>query len=172
MVVEVGSAVMNMVMLALGGRTYALHIEHVTEVLRMVAITPLPDAPDPVLGVINLRGRAVPVVSLARRVGVEAPPYHPDTFLVVLSHGEKVMAVPVERVVAVQDVVPEDVEPSPVDGSTTPLIGGVISREDEQILVLDPVVLFDAGLADAVPAPGGDPSADAVGAAREMRRSV
>lgn len=139
---------MNVIEFRLDGRTYALLIEHVLEVLRMVAITPLPEGPEAVLGVINVRGKSVPVVSLASRLGVEPPPYHPDTYLLLLGHGQSTMAVPVHDILGVQDVATEEVEAPPSAGLSAALVGGVVSRADEQILVLDPVVLFDAGLAE------------------------
>lgn len=139
---------MNVVELRIGRRVYALLIDHVLEVLRMVEVTPLPEGPGAVLGVINLRGKSIAVVNLAERLGVEPPPYHQDTYLVVLEHGDRTMAVPVDEVVGVGHVSPEEIEPPPSAGLTATLVGGVISRDEGQLMVLDPVVLFDSGVAD------------------------
>jgi len=54
---------------------YALPLEHVLEVLRMVAIRPVPEGPAWLAGVINLRGRVVPIMDLRARLGL--PPLGP-----------------------------------------------------------------------------------------------
>lgn len=51
----------------LGDRRYALHLSAVERVVRMVDITPLPEAPSIVLGVVNVRGQVIPVVNVRRR---------------------------------------------------------------------------------------------------------
>lgn len=51
------------------GLRYALPLERVERVAQAVAVTPLPDGPDAVLGVVDLHGRIVPVVDLRRRLG-------------------------------------------------------------------------------------------------------
>ncbi|MGQ0601620.1 MAG: chemotaxis protein CheW [Anaerolineales bacterium] len=50
-------------------REYALRLEHVAEVLRMVALTPTPEAPAWLSGLINLRGRVIPVIDVRTRLG-------------------------------------------------------------------------------------------------------
>jgi hypothetical protein len=57
-------------------RSYALPLEQVVEVVRMVAVTPLPDAPAGLAGVVNLRGQLIPMIDLRPRFG--APPTEPD----------------------------------------------------------------------------------------------
>lgn len=55
---------------ALAGETYALPVEAIQEILRVGTITRVPDAPHPVRGILNLRGRVVPVVDLRVRLGL------------------------------------------------------------------------------------------------------
>jgi purine-binding chemotaxis protein CheW len=71
------------VVFRLQDRQYAFPLATVEEVLRMVAITEVPESPDWIAGVINLRGRTVPVVDLRTRLGL--PPRAPslDTAIVV-----------------------------------------------------------------------------------------
>ena len=52
----------------LAGRSYGLPLEQVVEVLRMVSLTPVPDAPDWLSGILNLRGEPVPVIDLRQRL--------------------------------------------------------------------------------------------------------
>ena len=64
------ASMIRLILLEVDGQTYALHLEAVDRVLRMVAVTPLPGAPDAVEGVINIQGEVVPVVSIRRRLGL------------------------------------------------------------------------------------------------------
>jgi purine-binding chemotaxis protein CheW len=65
------------------GRRYALGIDVVERVVRAVAVTPLSDGPEVVLGVINLHGRVVPVLDLRRRLGHPGREIRSDDHLVI-----------------------------------------------------------------------------------------
>ena len=71
----------------LGDVTHALPAEDVSEVLGMVLITPLPDAPPWLTGVINLRGTVIPVIDLRVRIGVAAHEVDLSTPILVVDHG-------------------------------------------------------------------------------------
>lgn len=70
----------------------------------MVAVTSLPDAPAWLSGVINLRGRLVPVVDLRLRLGVGAPAVDLSTPIVIASHGDGVVGLIVDAVSGIVDV--------------------------------------------------------------------
>ncbi len=57
----------QLVMFTLGDQHYGLALSAVDRVIRMVEITPLPQAPDIVLGVVNVQGRVIPVINMRRR---------------------------------------------------------------------------------------------------------
>ncbi len=132
----------------------------------MVAVTPLPEGSELVEGVINLRGKTVPVVNLARRLGLRSPAYHPDTQLVVLTHGPGYMVIPVDGVEMVREVPSESLVLPENAGPHSELLTGVAELGGEQLVVLDPVALFTeetmfyfdpgegAAEAGAAPAPG------------------
>jgi purine-binding chemotaxis protein CheW len=65
---------------------YALPVANVGEVLRMVAIAPVPESPTWVLGVINLRGEVIPVIDLRTRLGVPAQAAGLNTPIIVAEH--------------------------------------------------------------------------------------
>ena len=60
-----------LVAFALNEQRYALRLAIVERIVRMVEITPLPNAPDIVLGVVNLQGRIIPIFNIRRRFGLE-----------------------------------------------------------------------------------------------------
>ena len=57
----------QLVVFALDDQRYALHLSAVDRVVPMVRVTPLPKAPDIVIGVVNVQGRVIPVINMRRR---------------------------------------------------------------------------------------------------------
>jgi purine-binding chemotaxis protein CheW len=84
------------------GRSYALPLEQVVEVLRMVAVTPVPDAPAWVAGVVNLRGKLIPMIDLRPRFGAAPTVPDPTHVFVVAQAGGRTAGVLADWV---QDVV-------------------------------------------------------------------
>jgi purine-binding chemotaxis protein CheW len=125
---------------AVGGLRLGIPVEDVVEVVRGEHVTPVPLAPAAVAGVLNLRGRIVPVLDARLRLGL--PPRDPDeesahvvldvvgehVSLVVDREGDVVQVHPQER----QDV------PETVDPRIRRLCTAAYQREDALLLVLDP----------------------------------
>lgn len=84
-----------------GGATYAIPAEQIVEVLRMVAVTPVPDQPPWSLGVVNRRGEPLPVIDLAGRLGLPAVEPGLDSRLVVCRAGGRTFGVVVDHADAV-----------------------------------------------------------------------
>jgi purine-binding chemotaxis protein CheW len=87
----------DLLVFLLGAQRYALPLGAVHEVLRAVAIARLPNAPDIVEGVVNLRGRPIPVLDLRRRLGVPARVLDPSEHLIVARIGGRTAAFRVDR---------------------------------------------------------------------------
>lgn len=68
---------------------YGIEILKVREILGVVDVTALPNTPDYVLGVVNLRGRIIPVVDLRRKFAMQAAPFTPETCIVVVDCGDE-----------------------------------------------------------------------------------
>ncbi|MBI4800865.1 MAG: purine-binding chemotaxis protein CheW [Desulfarculus sp.] len=109
---------------------YGLEILRVREIIGMMEITPVPRTPDYVLGVINLRGKVIPVIDLRLKFGL--PYKDPDDrtcviVVEVMSEGSTVqMGIVVDRVNEVVDVKGSEVEPTPNFGvslDTTFILG-------------------------------------------------
>ena len=69
---------------SVGGRRFALPAAAVVTCLRMATVTPLPDAPPGVVGVLSTTGRILPVVDPRPSFGVPTPPYDPEQYLVLV----------------------------------------------------------------------------------------
>lgn len=77
---------MRVIVLSAGGRALALRVDTVREVLRVPAITMVPGAPAAVAGLINLRGRVVPVLALALVLGLPAAASTAQARILVVDH--------------------------------------------------------------------------------------
>ncbi len=119
----------------LEGRGFALPLDHVARVLRMVAVTPVPDAPDWVLGAVDMAGRVMPVLDLRQRFGGQRRPPHLDDRLLVVNAGPAHAAILVDTVTGVMDVPADRVEPASgwFEGAG---LDGVIREGGELFLVL------------------------------------
>jgi purine-binding chemotaxis protein CheW len=103
-------ALIQLLAFELSARRLALPVELVETIVWAVRITPLPHAPPFVEGLINLRGRVVPVVDLRRRFGLATVPLALEQRFVVVRNGHRTLALRVDRVDAVVTVEPEAVE--------------------------------------------------------------
>ena len=128
----------------LGSEHYGVEILRVREIIGLLAITPLPQTPSYVKGVMNLRGRIIPVIDLRLRFGLTAAEATKETCIVVLESSEQdgsqtVMGAVVDSVREVQDIAPGAIEPPPEFGCEIPLkyILGMGKVKDKVIVLLD-----------------------------------
>lgn len=129
---------------------FALDISKVREVLDYAKITRVPQSPEFMCGVINLRGSVVPVMDLNRKFGIRNTEKTVNTRIIigeVSIEGEgTVMGVLADSVNEVMELEPENIEPSPSIGirMNTDYLMGVGKREDEFVLILDIDRVFSA----------------------------
>ena len=103
----------------LGSCEYGIVIQNVREIIAMHEITPLPQLPDYVQGVINLRGKIIPVVDLRLRLSLEAQAPTRTACIVVTEipsdddSGMELIGCTVDGVSDVRDIDPEAVQPVP-----------------------------------------------------------
>jgi purine-binding chemotaxis protein CheW len=88
---------LGVLMFEVGGRRYGLQAAEVRELLRAVAVVPLPGAPPLMEGVINVRGRVVPVLDVRARLRLPAKPVEPTDHLIVAQAGGRLVALRVDR---------------------------------------------------------------------------
>lgn len=91
----------NLVTFRLGQETYALPVEPIVQIVPMVTITPLPEIGDPVAGVINVRGQAVPVVDMRWHIGSKQAPYLLHTPIILTQIGQGTVGLVVDEVLDV-----------------------------------------------------------------------
>ena len=99
----------QLVAFILGEQQYALPLTSVQRVVRMVEVTPLPKAPAVVLGVIDLQGNIIPVMSMRKRFGMAEPETSLSDQLIVAQAGARSVALVVNSVTGVVERTAEEV---------------------------------------------------------------
>jgi len=135
------------VVFSLGGYEYGLAADNVLEVIRFVAVTPVPESPHWVLGVIDLRGRAVPVVEGRRRLGLPEREDWLSPAIVIVDRGGAVSGLVVDAAIDMTTVgrqmleAPPEVPAVPAVAAASRIQVSAVARVGERlILVLDPSV--------------------------------
>ncbi len=98
----------------LAGEIYGLEICHVTEIIGIQSITQVPDMPNFVKGVINLRGQVIPVMDMRLRFQLSPQEYDERTCVIVMDVDNKTMGLIVDRVEEVVDIPQNQIEPASV----------------------------------------------------------
>ncbi len=129
----------HLVTFHLGKEEYGVEIGSVQEIIRATDITPVPGAPDHVRGVINLRGKIIPVVDLRKRFGLPDCAVGDAQRTVVVELGQKRIGMLVDRVSQVIKVPAGVVEEIPEEATTLEdkYIQGVGKLEGRLIIILD-----------------------------------
>jgi purine-binding chemotaxis protein CheW len=127
----------------LGAEEYGLEILKVQEIIKMMDITKVPRTPEFVRGVINLRGKVIPVVDLRLKFNMEAKAATEKTCVIVVqvahAGGRVTMGTIVDEVSEVVDIVGEQIEPAPEFGTTvdTDFILGMGKVAKKVVMLLD-----------------------------------
>ena len=116
---------------------YALDLSVVERIIQSVEITPLPEAPDIVLGIINIKGKIIPVVNIRRRFRLSEKDIEPTNRLIIAHTLKRTVALVVDVVLGVIET-PEDRVVKA--GTVLPgldYVQGVVKMEDGMILIHD-----------------------------------
>ena len=129
----------QVVVLELAGEAYGVEIGKVQEIIRMQPITRVPNGPDWIEGVTNLRGRVIPVLDLRRRFGLAAGEATRRSRIVVAELGEHTVGLVVDGVSEVLRVPADSVEPpsSLVTTAESAYLRGVAKLDQRLVLLLD-----------------------------------
>ena len=122
------------------GTIYGIEIKYVNEIIGIEQITIVPKIPDHIKGVINIRGKVVPVISVRKRFGIEEIPYDDRTCIIVLEFDDgNQVGIIVDRVREVVVVNPSDISKTPdaKNVNANRYIKSIINFEDEIRLLLD-----------------------------------
>ncbi len=118
---------------------FGVPIGMVKEIVRLPEITPVPDTPEFVEGVINLRGKIVPVIDMRKRLGAASIDYGRASRVLILELGGKIVGLIVDSASEILKISEEAVEPPPelVSSIGGDYITGVGKLNDKLIVMLD-----------------------------------
>ena len=127
----------------LDNEAYGVEILRVQEIKGWTPVTRIPNTPEYMQGVLNLRGTIVPIVDMRMRFHLKHVEYTPITVVIVLSvkseNGERVIGLVVDSVSDVIDVAAQDVKQTPDFGTSlnTKFINGIATSNGNMVMLLD-----------------------------------
>ncbi|HET7421916.1 MAG TPA: chemotaxis protein CheW [Gemmatimonadales bacterium] len=132
-------AELHLVTFTLDREAYGVPVQRVREVIRVGEITRVPQAPEHVRGVTNLRGRILPVVELRSRLGLTPAVLTPRSRIVVTEAHGRILGLLVDAVLQVTRIPADTVQPAPEDIRTPEAdwLAGVARRPDRLLILLD-----------------------------------
>ncbi len=132
----------------LGDEVFACHVNKLLHILEIPDITEVPGAPHYMKGIINLRGKVLPVIDTKVKMGMPPVEFTKDTCIVVmdinLDDDSLLVGVLVDRVLEVLEFNDEDILPPPNLGSKyhSEFITGIVNRDGKFILIIDIDTVF------------------------------
>lgn len=135
----------HMLACSVGDRRYALPLGAVEQLVRIVEVTPVSGAPDSVLGLIDVRGRIMPVIDMRKRFGLPDRSISLKDLLVVVRASNRTVALKVDGTSGVVEFPEEEVIKAHeiLPGMGTLL--GVVKIDDEMVLIQDMNSFFSRG---------------------------
>ena len=142
----VRDCLLQLVSFSIGEEEFGVDILKVQEINRMLDVTRVPNAPEYVDGVINLRGKVIPIINLRRRFGMERKERDKNTRIVVVEIGGRVVGFVVDAVREVLRIPSGVTEPPPslVGGVRSEYITAVGKLEDRLLILLNLEKLLNA----------------------------
>lgn len=121
------------------GEEYGIEILKVREIIGIMKITPVPQTPNHIKGVINLRGKVVPVIDLRLKFGFQEREYTKETCIIVIEVKNILTGIIVDTVSEVLDVHSEELEPPPHLGNSvnTEILVGMAKIKNKVKILLD-----------------------------------
>ncbi len=125
---------------------YGVDIMKVMEIRGWHEATRIPNSPEYMLGVINLRGLVIPIFDLRTRFGQGKTNATEKNVVIVISIGTRVIGILVDAVSDILTVPEAEIKPSPSSADTgieDAYVNGLISKDDKMVILLDVDYLFD-----------------------------
>lgn len=137
--IQDGSELLQLVSFKIGNEEFGIDIFNVKEINRMVNITKVPNSPDYVEGIINLRGKVIPVIDLRTKLGMPKKEHDKDTRIVVADIDGRTVGFLVDAVSEVLRI-PRNITEAPpalTTGINSDYITAVGKLEDRLLTLLD-----------------------------------
>lgn len=137
-----------------GKEYFGISISYVKEIITMQPITAIPDVDDYIKGLINLRGKIIPVIDVRVRFKLDPTEYTDQTCIIVIDVKSTAIGLIVERIAEVDTILEDDIVPPPAlgrkDNEKSKYVYGLARTGDTVKLLLDPEKLIRQEVLDAV----------------------
>jgi len=129
--------VVQLVGFIIGNEEYAIPILSIQEIIKPIEYTRVPQVPDYVLGVFNLRGDVIPLIDLRKKFNMESVKYSEDTRYIVLKGKENIAGFVIDRLTEAIRIKRDRIDPPPETiHSETGMIYGVGKRDNSMLTIL------------------------------------
>lgn len=127
------------ILFEIAGTTYALRSRSVQQMEMVEHITPVPNAPPFVEGVVFSRGQVVPIVNVRRRFGFDKKPHDLKTRLVVIAHNDRIVGLLVDSAREFVSIPKSAMQPPPegISGLSGKYLQSIAKLGDRLILIID-----------------------------------
>lgn len=131
--------ILQLVSFTIGNEEFGVNILKVQEIIRMIEITQMPNAPEFIEGIINLRGRVIPVISLRNKLGKERIEHDRNTRIIVVELDGRTIGFIVDGVSEVLRIPASITEAPPAitSGMNSEYITSIARLEDRLLILLD-----------------------------------
>lgn len=130
-----------------GNEYFGLKIQYVNEIIQFQAITTIPETADYIKGLINLRGKIIPVIDISLRFKQQPFEYNDRTCIMVISVQSTVVGLIIEKIAEVVEIQEENILPPPnigrADKAQNKYVYGIGKVGDSVKLLLDPEKLIN-----------------------------
>ena len=132
---------------ACGEEIFGISIKYVNEIIGLQQITHIPDTENFIIGLINLRGKIIPVIDVRIRFGMEPLEYNDRTSVIVIDVKSTVIGLIVDRIEGVAEFAENEITPPPsvsdLESQARKYVFGIGKSSDEVKLLLDPDKLIN-----------------------------
>ena len=135
-----GNELIQLVSFNLDQEEYGVEVLKVREIIRMNTITHMPNTPHYVEGIINLRGKVIPIISMRKKFGLNLTDNNSHTRIMIMDIGGELMGFIVDAVSEVIRISGSEIQPSPsvaAGGLDQDCIAGVINMSERLLVLLD-----------------------------------
>ncbi len=134
---------MNVLVVQVRGSRFGIPADLVVELIRAVAISPLPGAPPVISGIINVRGSLTPVIDPAVRFGQQEQAVKPSDNFVLVAMPSRIVALRVDIANDLEEIDDADIKTAESVSSTATRLAGVATLADGLVVIYDPASFLD-----------------------------
>jgi purine-binding chemotaxis protein CheW len=124
------------------GDRYGIDLMHITEIVGIQRITRLPEVPDFIKGVINLRGRIIPLLDMRLKFNKPTTEYDERTCVIIIEMQNLTAGFIVDKVADVITLGHDEISPPPADDERYRYIRGIATKEGQVTMILNSYELF------------------------------